>query len=81
MALTHPLLKFDWNPEYSSSIIAMLKKQLNDASECVVLCKACAIKINVNVSCFSALTLLVGWQEGHPVCKKTEWWDAGLVCV
>jgi len=22
---------------------------------------------------FSALTLLVGQQEGHPVCKKTEW--------
>ena len=21
----------------------------------------------------SALTLLVGWQEGHPACKKTEW--------
>jgi len=19
---------------------------------------------------FSALTLLIGWQEGHPVCKK-----------
>ena len=28
---------------------------------------------------FSALTLLVGRQEGHPACKKTEWWDAGLV--
>jgi len=28
---------------------------------------------------FSALMLLVGWQEGHPVCKKTEWWDAGVV--
>jgi len=28
---------------------------------------------------FSALTLLVGWQEGHPACKKTEWWGAGLV--
>ena len=28
---------------------------------------------------FSALTLLVGRQEGHPVCKKTEWWVAGLV--
>ena len=25
---------------------------------------------------FSALTLLVGWQEGHPA---TEWWDAGMV--
>ena len=27
----------------------------------------------------SASTLLVGWQEGHPVCKKTEWWGAGVV--
>jgi len=25
------------------------------------------------------LTLLVGWQEGHPACKKTEWWRAGMV--
>ena len=23
--------------------------------------------------------LLVGRQEGHPACKKTEWWDAGVV--
>jgi len=28
---------------------------------------------------FSALTLLVGWQEGHPACKKTEWWGAVVV--
>jgi len=26
---------------------------------------------------FSALT--VGRQEGHPACKKTEWWDVGVV--
>jgi len=25
------------------------------------------------------LTLLVGRQEGHPACKKTEWWGAGVV--
>jgi len=25
------------------------------------------------------LILFVGWQEGHPVCKKTEWWDSGVV--
>ena len=31
------------------------------------------------VFAFSALTLLVGWQEGHPACKKTEWWGAGMV--
>ena len=32
---------------------------------------------------FSALTLLVGRQEGHPACtKKLEWWGAGVVvCV
>jgi len=28
---------------------------------------------------FSALTLLVGRQEGHPACKKVEWWGAGVV--
>ena len=28
---------------------------------------------------FSALTLLVGRQEGHPACKKTEWGSAGVV--
>jgi len=26
--------------------------------------------INVSVIAFSALTLLVGRQEGHPACKK-----------
>jgi len=25
------------------------------------------------VGAFSALTLFVGRQEGHPACKKTEW--------
>ena len=25
------------------------------------------------------MTLLVGRQEGHPACKKTEWWGAGVV--
>ena len=28
---------------------------------------------------FSASTLLVGRQEGHPACKKTEWWGTGMV--
>jgi len=25
------------------------------------------------------LTLLVGRQEGHPACKKTEWWGTSVV--
>jgi len=33
----------------------------------------------VSAIAFSALTLLVGWQEGHPACKKQEWWGAGVV--
>ena len=35
----------------------------------------------VCVSCiaFSALTLLVGRQEGHPACKKNQVWVAGVV--
>ena len=28
---------------------------------------------------FSDLTLLVGRQEGHPACKKLEWWGTGMV--
>jgi len=28
---------------------------------------------------FINLTLLVGWQEGHPARKKTEQWGAGMV--
>ena len=28
---------------------------------------------------FSALTLLVWRQAGHPACKKLEWWGAGVV--
>jgi len=31
------------------------------------------------ISAFSALTLLGGRQEGHPACKKTDWWGAGMV--
>jgi len=29
--------------------------------------------MQVNMYAFSALTLLVGRQEGHPDCKKTDW--------
>jgi len=32
--------------------------------------------VDMCLQCFDA----VGWgQEGHPVCKKTEWWGAGMV--
>jgi len=39
-------------------------------------CNEC---VNMCVFAFSALTLLVGRQEGHPACKKTQRWGAGVV--
>ena len=35
--------------------------------------------VSMELNTFSALTLLVGPQEGHPACKKLEWWGAGVV--
>jgi len=34
---------------------------------------AVLVALSMDVEAFSALTLLVGRQEGHPACKKTEW--------
>jgi len=31
------------------------------------------------MNAFSALTLLVGRQEGYPACKTLEWWGADVV--
>ena len=45
-------------------------------------CWVMACLLLVWVTVFSALTLLVGQQEGHPACKKTEWWGAGVfICL
>jgi len=40
-----------------------------------IVCNTCSLPILRNISycqlvAFSALTLLVGWQEGHPTCKN-----------
>ena len=41
------------------------------------ICACC--KRGKSMHAFSALMLLVGRQEGHPACKKTEWWGADVV--
>jgi len=35
--------------------------------------------VNFIFCAFSSLTLFVGRHEGHPACKKTERWGAGVV--
>jgi len=37
------------------------------------------VNAHVRKESCNALTLLVGQQEGHPTCKKLEWWGAGVV--
>jgi len=37
------------------------------------------MRVCVICKSFSALTLLVGWQEGHLACKKLEWRGVGVV--
>jgi len=36
---------------------------------------------NFSVKGNSALTLSVRRQEGHPACKKTEWWGAAMMVI
>ena len=42
-------------------------------------CHWCFQLVLEHFQCFSASTLLVGWQERHPACKKTGWWGVGVV--
>jgi len=37
--------------------------------------------MQLTVSAFNALTLLVGWQEGHLACKKIEKWSVAWLSV
>jgi len=50
-----------------------------------VICQHDTARICYRVPCccvaFSALTLLVGRQEGHPACKKLEWWVLAWLSV
>jgi len=48
-------------------------QQICSVASVPIIC--CLVQFNA----FSALTLLVGRQEGHPACKKLEWWGAGMV--
>ena len=38
-----------------------------------------SVYLSIYLVAFGALSLLVGRQEGHPACKKTERWGAGMV--
>ena len=48
-------------------ILSVIHKRQHVAMQLLV-----SINIVFCCSAFSALTLLVGWQEGHPACKKTS---------
>jgi len=45
----------------------------------MAVCHSCVALNDIAASAFSALMLLVGRQDGHPACKKTDWRGAGVV--
>ena len=50
-------------------------------SVCISVSLYVCLSVYLYICALSALTLLVGRQEGHPVCKN-EWWGAGvIVCL
>jgi len=62
-----------FTPYAFTSIHLIHKKPLKTTGLNIITC-------TMSILCaFSALMLLVGQQEGHPACKKTEWWGAGVV--
>jgi len=59
--------------------VALLLLPLIHILDSVLCILYCVVYYCTVEDAFSALTLLVGRQEGHPACKKTEWWDVGMV--
>jgi len=64
---------FNWEPQFHSKKLQCLCHLLNKVE---------------NIDCmpeiphtYNALTLLVGRQEGHPACKKLEWWGTAWLSV
>jgi len=75
------MLLFDWPSLPEFDLLTSKKMMLNilcysGDTTSIVPCPAILVFITTKITAFSALMLLVGWQEGHPACKKTQWWDA-----
>jgi len=60
-----PTVRVDNTKKYCQNTFIRIQNTSGD------MCSLCMF-----IGSFSALTLLVGRQEGHPACKKTEWWGA-----
>jgi len=59
-----------------AAFVEVMRASLQASACCII------FRLSVRDHClviFSALTLLVGRQEGHPTCKKSEQWGAGMV--
>ena len=76
---------FIWDPTSSTHCCEV---HMHFTASCELLCAVLCMTLvhtgmhtdmSSSYAAFSALMLLVGLQEGHPACKKTEWWGAGVV--
>jgi len=60
------------------SCLSWIRRETRAVAICLVYLDSFMVCVYVCFA-FSALMLLVGRQEGHPACKKLEWWDVGMV--
>jgi len=65
----------------SAASVSCVTRVLTGCRLGLVLVHKCLFQIGTLCVAFSALTLLVGRQEGHPACKKTEWWVLAWLSV
>ena len=55
-------------PRCEATALTTKPPAVPDYTVCTEVCHLCTSKMTTFA--LSALTLLVGWQEGHPACKK-----------
>jgi len=75
------LLAFYW--QTIEDIYSICELQANTTLRLLQLFSGWLVPLRTSVLwlfAFSALTLLVGWQEGYPACKK-QWWGCWCGCL
>ena len=79
MAVSQPTVEYRKYPTLASYLVGDSKDVDFCCRTAATHCYSTYYSISiVSTNAFSALTLSVGQQEGHPACKKTECWRGCL---
>jgi len=66
----------------TSTLVIQIEQTVRYVHVCLYLLKFFLFSVSYpGLLAFSALTLLVGRQEGHPACKKQRWGASMVICL